>query len=118
MIAVFRWSAGRTERLLQESHTHTRGAAHFSEGSRRPRFALHHFREQGQPDANDLAFLGQTRHSLLEKLLVLLGCLGAVFWKLAEGTSKSRQHLSGVVQVKEIEHSGVLAFDQPNFQLA
>ena len=39
-------------------------AADFLQRGRRPRLALHHFGEQGQPDADDLAFLGQARQRL------------------------------------------------------
>ena len=72
MIAMFGRSGGRTERLFEERDADALRAAHFLERGRRPRLALHHLGEQGQPDGDDLAFLGQAGHGLFEKLLLVL----------------------------------------------
>ena len=117
MVAVFGRGGGRTERLFEKGDADPFGAAHFLERGRRPCFALHHLGEQGQPDADDLAFLGQTGHGLFQELLLVLARFAAVFGKFAERPPKRRQHFSGVVRVEEINGGGVLSFDEANFQL-
>ena len=58
VIAVFRRSGRRTERLFEERNADTLRTTHGFQGGRRPRFALHHLGKQDQPHADDLAFLG------------------------------------------------------------
>ena len=85
-------------------------------GGGRPRLALHHLGKQGQPDGDDLAFLGQAGHGLFKKLFLLLAQFRRVFRQFAEGPPKSRQHLLGVVGVEEIDRRRVLAFTRSNLQ--
>ena len=117
VIAVLGWSGGRTERLFEKRDADALGATHFFQGGRRPRLALHHLRKQGQPDGDDLAFLGQAGHGLFRNSFCSLLCFAGVLWQFAEGTPKGRQHLPGVIHVEEIDRRRVLAFKKSNLQL-
>ena len=101
--AMFGGSGARTKRFLQERDPDPIGAAHFLQGCRRPRLALHHLGKQGQPDGNHLAFLSQARHGLFQELLLVFARFASAFGEFAEGPPKCRQHFSGVIQVEKID---------------
>ncbi len=112
---MFGGSRGRAERLFEEGDADPLRAAHGFQGGRRPRLALHHLGEQGQPDADDLALLGQAGHGLFQKLFLLLAQFA--FRKNTESSAKGCQHLFSVTKRNQVHQRTVLPFDQSDFQI-
>ena len=107
-----------TQTFLPGSDAHALGAADFLQRGRRPRLALHHFREQCQPDADDLAVLGQACNGLLEKLLPVPWSDRRSFGQCAKRPAKRGQHLLGMREIEQIDQPPCSALEQVDFQVA
>ncbi|HEX3657035.1 MAG TPA: hypothetical protein VHV55_14565 [Pirellulales bacterium] len=117
MVAVFGRGGGCTECFFKEGDAHALGASDRLERGRRPRPALHHFGEQGQPDADHLAVFRQSSSGLIQKVLVVAASIARLGWQPTVGATKRRQNLARVPQRKQINGLEVLTFDERNIQI-
>ena len=107
----------RREGFLEKRNADSFRAAHLLERGRRPRLAFHHLGKQRQPDADDLPFLGQAGDRALQEVLLLPGHIFTIFRKRAKRLTESRQHFSGMTQVKQIRGGKVAALNELDLQL-
>jgi hypothetical protein len=89
-----------TERVFQERHADSCGAADFFQRPGRPRFALHHLGEQGQPHTDNLAIFRESRDGLAQKSFLVVGHVAVQFRQLAERLPEGGQHFAGVVEIE------------------
>ncbi len=66
------WSGGRGEGFFEEGHADAFGPADSLQFRGCPRLALHHLGKQGEADADNFVFLGQTLNGLLQELLLVI----------------------------------------------